>query len=255
MVQDLTNMILRIVSFLLLFLLISSTPSNNPVQFQLPGLEVPESLSIDLPVRVMTQGNIVGSLEFELNYDQSILQFEEIILSREPQQWLTYTMDTGNGKVRWGGYDKTHGTYSITTSTELFILKFKVLNNNWTQTPITIGRKTAGNKQGMDIPVSDTEGYINMNRNLQSIPEDGIYGKVYPVPTTGVITLDLTIPQSGDYTLNLYDLNGQLKQTSKYNFIKGQQQITQNIAQYPASTYLLQITNNTFTKTFKLTKK
>lgn len=242
-----------IISLIVLFLLVN-IPVNNPVQFQLPGLEVPQSNTIDLPVRVMIQGNIVGSLEFELNYDQSILEFEEIILSDKAQQWLTYTMDTGNGKVRWGGYDKTHGTYSITSPTELFILKFKVLNFTWNTTPITIGRKTAGDKLGKDIPVVDTEGYINLNRNMQIIPEDGIFGRVYPVPTKGEITVSVTVPQSGDYIVNIFDINGSLKNTTSYKFIKGQQDITKNLESYPSGTYLLHISNNTFTKSFKIIK-
>ena len=233
---------------------LTNTPTNNPVQFQLPGLEVPQNNTIDLPVRVLIQNNIVGSLEFELNYDQSILQFEEIILSDKAQQWLTYTMDTGNGKVRWGGYDRTHGIYSITEPTELFILKFRVLDFNWNTTPITIGRKTAGDKLGRDISVLDTEGYINLNRNIQPIPEDGIFGKVYPVPTTGEITASITLPQSGDYVVSVFDIHGSLKSSTSYKFIKGKQDITRNLDSYPSGIYLLHITNKTFTKSFKIIK-
>lgn len=245
---------IKVIFTLLLVILLTNTPTNNPVQFQLPGLEVPESSTIDLPVRIMIQGNVIGSLEFELNYDQSILEFKEIILSTKPQQWLTYTMDTGNGKVRWGGYDKTHGTYSITEPTELFILQFRVLDFNWNTTPITIGRKTAGDKLGKDIPVIDTEGYINLNRSLQLIPEDGIFGKVYPIPTDGEITVDITIPQSGEYIVSIYDLKGSLKSTLPYRFLKGTQKIDKNLQTYPSGIYLLHITNNTFTKSFKIIK-
>lgn len=233
---------------------LTNTPTNNPVQFQLPGLEVPQNNTIDLPVRVLTQNNIVGSLEFALNYDQSILQFEEIILSDKSQQWLTYTMDAGNGKVRWGGYDKTHGTYSITEPTELFILKFKVLDFNWNTTPITIGRKTAGDRLGKDLPVIDTEGYINLNRNMQVIPEDGIFGKAYPVPTTGEVTVSVTVPQSGDYIVSIFDIHGSLKNSTSYKFIKGRQDIIRNLESYPSGTYLLHITNKVFTTSFKIIK-
>jgi len=137
--------------------LLSINSLYSQVQFQVPGITVSPSNTIDLPVTIQTNGNAVGSLEFALNYDQSILQFSEIILSEKAQTWLTYTMDTGSGKVRWGGYDKTHGQYTITAPTELFILKFTVLNPNWTTTPITVGRKTAGDIQGWDIAVTNTD--------------------------------------------------------------------------------------------------
>jgi hypothetical protein len=215
---------------------------------------VSPSNTIDLPVTIQTNGNVLGSLEFALNYDQSVLQFSEIILSDDAQSWLTYTMDTGNGKVRWGGYDKTHGQYSITTPTELFILKFTVINTTWTQTPITIGRKTAGNVQGWDIAVTNTDGYVNMNRNAAPLDEDGINGRAYPVPTNDIVTLDLSLPVSGDYNIIIYDLNGNVLQNKKQRFVKGNNSIQENLHPYPSGVYLLQITNTKFVKTFKIIK-
>ena len=226
----------------------------SQVQFQVPGITVSPSNTIDLPVTIQTNGNVLGSLEFALNYDQSILQFSEIILSEKAQTWLTYTMDTGNGKVRWGGYDKTHGQYSITNPTELFILKFTVLNPNWTTTPITVGRKTAGDVQGWDIVVTNTDGYINYNRYAAPLDEDGINGRAYPVPTNDIVTLDLSLPVSGDYNIIVYDLNGNVLQNKKQRFVKGDNSIQENLHPYPSGIYLLQITNTKFVKTFKIIK-
>jgi len=235
-------------------LLISINSLYSQVQFQVPGITVSPSNTIDLPVTIQTNGNVLGSLEFALNYNQSILQFSEIILSEKAQTWLTYTMDTGNGKVRWGGYDKTHGEYSITTPTELFILKFTVIDPNWTQTPITVGRKTAGNVQGWDITVTNTDGYINMNKNAAPLDEDSINGKAYPVPTNNIVTLDLSLPISSDYNIIIYDLNGNILQNKKQRFVKGDNSIQENLHPYLSGIYLLQITNTKFTKTFKIIK-
>jgi hypothetical protein len=210
--------------------------------------------TIDLPVTIQTNGNVVGSLEFALNYNQNILQFSEIILSEKAQTWLTYTMDNGNGRVRWGGYDKTHGQHSITNPTELFILKFIVLNPNWIQTPITIGRKTAGDVQGWDIAVASTDGYINMNRNAAPLDEDGINGRAYPVPTNDIITVDFTLSMSGDYNIVIYDLNGNVLQNKKQLLVKGDNSIQENLHSYPSGVYLLQIANSKFAKTFKIIK-
>ena len=235
--------------------LLSINSLSSQVQFQVPGITVSLSNTIDLPVVIQTNGNVVGSLEFALNYDQSILQFSEIILSEKTQTWLTYTMDTGSGKVRWGGYDKTHGQHSITNPTELFILKFTVLNPNWTTTPITIGRKTAGDVQGWDIAVVNTDGYVNMNRNAAPLDEDGINGRAYPVPTNDIVTLDLSLPISGDYNIIIYDLNGNVLQNKKQRFVKGDNLIQENLHPYPSGVYLLQITNVKFVKTFKIIKQ
>ena len=234
--------------------LLSINSLFSQVQFQVPGITVSPSSTIDLPVTIQTNGNVLGSLEFALNYDQSILQFSEIILSEKAQTWLTYTMDTGSGKVRWGGYDRTHGQHSITTPTELFILKFTVLDPNWTQTPITVGRKTAGDVQGWDIAVTNTDGYINMNRNAAPLDEDGINGRAYPVPTNDIVTVEASLPISGDYYIIVYDLNGNVLSNKKLRLVKGLNTFEENLHTYPSGVYLLQIANTKFAKTFKLIK-
>ena len=56
---------MRILRYLiLLIILLSVQPLNNPVQFTVPGLTVPTSTTIDLPVSIQTNGNTLGSLEF-----------------------------------------------------------------------------------------------------------------------------------------------------------------------------------------------
>ena len=238
----------------IVLLLLSINSLYSQVQFIVPEITVSPASTIDLPVTVQTNGNTVGSLEFALNYNQNILQFSEIVLSEKAQTWLTYTMDTGNGKVRWGGYDRSHGQQSITNPTELFILKFLVIDPIWTQTPITIGRKTAGDVQGWDIAVTNTDGYINMNRNAAPLDEDGINGRAYPVPTNDIVTVDLSLPLSGDYNIIIYDLNGNVLQNKKQRFVKGDNSIQENLHPYPSGVYLLQITNTKFVKTFKIIK-
>ena len=235
--------------------LLSVSSLYSQVQFQVPGITVAPNSTIDLPVTVQTNGNVLGSLEFALNYDQSILQFSEIILSEKAQTWLTYTMDTGSGKVRWGGYDRTHGQHCITTPTELFILKFTVLNPNWTTTPITVGRKTAGNVQGWDITVANTDGYINYNRNVAPLDEDGIHGKVYPVPTDGIVTMEMSLPISGDYEIVIYDMGGNQLSIRKERFAKGPNTTYGDLTAYPSGNYLLNIRSKNFAKTFKVIKK
>lgn len=235
--------------------LLSVSSLYSQVQFQVPGITVAPNSTIDLPVTIQTNGNAVGSLEFALNYNQSILQFSEIILSQKAQTWLTYTMDAGDGKVRWGGYDKTHGEYSITAPVELFILRFTVLDPNWITTPITIGRKTAGDVQGWDIAVANTDGYINYNRNIAPIDESGINGKAYPVPTDGIVTLEMSLPMSGDYQIVIYDLGGNQLRVTERRFVKGLNITEEDLTAYPSGNYLLNIRSKNFAKTFKVIKK
>jgi hypothetical protein len=216
---------------------------------------VTPSNTIDLPVAILTNGNTIGSLEFALNYDQSILQFVEIVLSEKTQTWLTYVMDTGSGKVRWGGYDKTHGQHSVNTPTELFILKFTVLNPNWITTPITVGRKTAGDVQGWDIAVTNTNGYINYNRTGIPVDETKIQGIVHPNPTDGLVTIDLILPVSGYYQITVLNTSGSELRRRVEQYIKGSNILEEDLTSYPSGTYLLNITTKNFTQTFKIIKK
>jgi hypothetical protein len=240
--------------FLTVFLFIFITTDQSPVQFIVPELSVPTSPTIELPVVIQTNGNTVGSLEFALNYDESILKFNDIFLSEKAQQWLTYTMDTGSGKVRWGGYDSSFGDFNITEPSTLFTLTFDVLNNNWNETPITIGRKTAGTKLGWDLSVTNTDGYINYNR-FSNQETDNIFGKVYPIPTNGTITLDLTIPKAGDYIVRIINLNGRVIKQKSYRLFQGYVSIQEDLYSLPLGIYLLQIINDEFVKTFKIIKQ
>lgn len=238
----------------ILIAILSINSLYSQVQFQVPGITVSPATTIDLPVTIQTNGYTVGSLEFALNYDQTILQFSEIVLSEKTQTWLTYVMDTGSGKVRWGGYDKTHGQYSINTPTELFILKFTVLDPNWITTPVTIGRKTAGDVQGWDITVTNTNGYINYNRNATPIDETKIQGIVHPNPTDGLVTLDLVLPVSDYYKITVINISGTELRRKVNQYIKGINIIEEDLTPYPSGTYLLNITCKNFTETFKIIK-
>ena len=41
----------------------------------------------------------------------------------------------------------------------------------------------------------------NYNRNAAPLDEDGIHGKVYTVPTEGIVTMEMSLPVSGDYEI------------------------------------------------------
>jgi len=239
---------------LLIFISFLFIADQSPVQFTVPELTVPAGPTIELPVIVNTNGNVVGSLEFALNYNQTILQFTDIIISNKAQEWLTYTMDTGNGKIRWGGYDSSFGDFNLITDTELFVLRFTVLDQNWTETPITIGRRTAGTELGWDLPVANVDGYINYNRTEWYDPKDGISGIAYPVPTPGIVTLELTLPNTGRYVVRVIDLAGRQYRYRQQNFFQGYVSVQENLYGLPIGVYLLQIANDKFVKSFKIIK-
>ena len=138
-------------------------------------------------------------------------------------------------------------------STQLLTLQ-NYSYQNWTTTPITIGRKTAGDVQGWDIPVTNTNGYINQNRFASPLAEDGIHGKAYPIPTNDIITVEASLPYSGDYQIIMYDLSGNVLKNRKQRYVKGVIILEESLYAYPSGIYLLQIASDKFAKTFKLIK-
>ena len=238
----------------LLVLFLNNTQAQ--VKFNVPEIDVPVSEFINLPVVIESNNNEIGSLEFALNYDPTYLEFVGITVSPTAQEWLTYTMDWQGETVRWGGYDRSFGTYSITNDTELFNVRFRVIDQDWTEIPITIGRKTAGTELGWDIDVENTDGYVNKRSMPFDVqPVDGIYGLVYPVPTTGPINLELSVPESGDYRIILLDFAG--KNYGEYNrrFFSGYVAFQLTLTDISSGIYLLQVTNGRFIKTFKILKR
>ena len=241
---------------LLTLLLLLTTSAQSQVIFNVPEIEVPVSEYINLPVEIETAGEDVGSLEFALNYDGNYLEFVSITVTAKAQEWLTYTMDWENETVRWGGYDASFGTYTISNTTELFTVRFRVIDQDWTEIPITIGRKTAGTELGWDIPVENTNGYVNKRSMMFEVkPVDGIYGMVYPVPTLGPITFDLTVPTSGKYIVRVINYSNVEYLREERSFFTGWVQFQLDMSFLPQGVYLLQVTNGEFVKTFKTIKK
>jgi hypothetical protein len=241
---------------LLIFLLTITTVAHSQVVFNVPEIEVPVSDYINLPVEIETSGETVGSLEFALNFDSQYLEFENITVTAKAQEWLTYTQDWEGEKVRWGGYDASFGNFTISNTTELFTVRFKVIDQNWTEIPITIGRKTAGTDLGWDINVDNTDGYVNKRMYaFDTRPSDGIYGIVYPVPTIGPLTFDLTVPDNGMYLIKIVTYTGKIMKETTKKFFSGYVSFQIDLSNLPSSIYLLQVTNGKFVKTFKIIKK
>ena len=240
---------------LLTLILIFTTSAQSQVIFNVPEIDVPASEFINLPVEIETQGESVGSLEFALNYDSDYLEFVSISVTPKAQEWLTYTMDWEGETVRWGGYDASFGNFTITNTTELFTVRFRVTNQNWDTIPITIGRKTAGTELGWDIEVLNTDGYVN--KRMSAFPTelpDGIYGVVYPVPTRGELTFELTVPDNDYYDIRVINFSGVQYKRFTRKLFSGYASFQTDLSTLSAGVYLLQVSNGKFVKTFRIIK-
>ena len=85
-------------------------------------------------------------------------------------------------------------------------------------------------------------------------PIDGIYGIAYPVPTTGRITLELTVPENGEYKVIVTDFLGKKHGVYIKKFFSGYVSFRVDVRDLATGIYLLQVTNGRFVKTFKIIK-
>lgn len=84
------------------------------------------SNNIEIPITLNTNGNNVGGLQFEFNYDNSKIKFEEL-KSEVPNSWYIF-VNSKEGKVKFGAIDQNN-KISIKGNLTPFKLRFSTIGN------------------------------------------------------------------------------------------------------------------------------
>ena len=84
------------------------------------------SNNIEIPINIVTNGNSIGGLQFEFQYDPSKIKFEELA-STLPNTWYIFA-NSKDGKVKFGALDQKNQK-PITENTTPFKLKFSTIGN------------------------------------------------------------------------------------------------------------------------------
>ena len=103
----------------------TSTGEVNSINVNLSNITV-TSNSVEIPVGVNTNGNSVGALQFEFQYDPSKIKFEEL-KSEVPNSWYIF-VNSKDGKVKFGAIDQNNKT-SINGNLIPFKLRFSTIGN------------------------------------------------------------------------------------------------------------------------------
>jgi hypothetical protein len=83
-----------------------NTPNNiSSIDIDLSNVTV-TSNNVEIPVSLNTNGNSVGGLQFEFNYDNSKIKFEEL-KSEVPNSWYIF-VNSKEGKVKFGAIDQNN---------------------------------------------------------------------------------------------------------------------------------------------------
>jgi hypothetical protein len=103
-----------------------NTPNEiSSIDVNLSNLTV-TSNNVEIPVTLNTNGNKVGGLQFEFNYDNTKLKFEEL-KSEVPNSWYIF-VNSKEGKVKFGGIDQNNKT-SINGNITPFKIRFSTIGS------------------------------------------------------------------------------------------------------------------------------
>lgn len=103
-----------------------NTPNEiSSIDINLSNVTV-TSNNVEIPITLNTNGNNVGGLQFEFNYDNSKIKFEEL-KSEVPNSWYIF-VNSKEGKVKFGAIDQNN-KISIKGNLTPFKLRFSTIGN------------------------------------------------------------------------------------------------------------------------------
>jgi hypothetical protein len=103
-----------------------NTPNEiSSIDINLSNVTV-TSNNVEIPITLNTNGNSVGGLQFEFNYDNSKIKFEEL-KSEVPNSWYIF-VNSKEGKVKFGAIDQNN-KISIKGNLTPFKLKFSTIGS------------------------------------------------------------------------------------------------------------------------------
>jgi len=181
------------------------------IEVNVPNLTVDEGNLVKLPVKVFTGGNKVGALQLGLKYDNTLLEFKQVLNSEKSMNWMSF-VNPMDSVIEWGGYDRTNGENLFIDGETVFTLTFlaKKPQDDWAQSPLYTTRKFVGKEDAGDMNCIPTNGLyqVKMVKGGITLKENEIL--VYPNPTTGEVTIKFNNPIDGVVTLSFVDVNGKV---------------------------------------------
>jgi len=180
------------------------------IEVNVPNLTVDEGNLVKLPVKVFTGGNKVGALQLGLKYDNTLLEFKQVLNSEKSMNWMSF-VNPMDSVIEWGGYDRTNGENLFIDGETVFTLTFlaKKPQDEWAQSPLYTTRKFVGKEDAGDMNCIPTNGLYQVKMiKGASLKENEIL--VYPNPTTGEVTIKFNVPVDGNVTLSFVDVNGRV---------------------------------------------
>lgn len=181
------------------------------VEINVPRLSVQEGNLVNIPVKLKSQGISISSIQFGLKYDGSLLQFKGIYSSDINQKWLTY-VNPMDGRVDWGGFDKTNRENLIQDGSEIVTLQFVALRpqTEWSTSPLYTTDKYVGDINSKDMNIFPTNGILQVFKMEGGNILTNNSMEVFPNPTSDIINIGFRVSETTKGSLGIYNINGKL---------------------------------------------
>ena len=179
------------------------------IEVTMPKIKVDEGNLVNVPVSVTTNGKSLGSLQIDLRYDTTFLEFKQIQSSDKIQKWTTY-FNPSNGNVAWGGVDLTTENM-LKNNDQVITLQFiaKKPQDEWSTAAIWTAEKYAGDEKSTDLNITPTMGIVQVRKVQGAVSIDDLPSLfVFPNPTQDEIVIEFRIKEDTNAELAMSDLVG-----------------------------------------------
>ena len=183
---------------------------TSSIEVNVPHISVQEGNLVNIPVKVLTNGIELSSLQFGLKYNDTILSFKGVYSSSSAMKWLTY-INANDGEIDWGGYDITNSQNTLKNGDDVVTLQFLALQpqNQWEESPLYTTRKFAGSaSNSKDLTLTPTNGILQVLKISNGQIVDSNSMLVYPNPFEKDVTITFSLAETSNATLYVSDLQG-----------------------------------------------
>ena len=184
-------------------------PNLSTIEFNMPKVTVDDGNLVNIPVKVLTNGNSLGALQLELKYDTSLLEFKKIDLTEKMVTWTSY-FNPSNGLVAFGSVDLTNNNF-VKDGEQIMTLQFlaKKPQADWGTAAVWTGPKYAGDVLAKDVNIIPAMGIIEVRKVKGTTIIKGLDKLiVFPNPTQGEVVIEFKVEYDSEVELSVTDLIG-----------------------------------------------
>jgi hypothetical protein len=182
------------------------------IEVNVPNLSVNEGNLVILPVKVITGGEKISSLQLGLIYDEELLEFKEVNNSQTAMTWMSFVNPT-DGIIEWGGYDVTNKENLLNNNDVAFTISFRAKKpqDEWVVSPLYTTRKFVGDANSKDMNITPTNGVIEV-RMIQGGSVLSGFNEliIYPNPTRDDVYMNFNVTHKSNVKLTIRSIDGRV---------------------------------------------